>query len=105
MDEGIGNHLHLIHITNDFAYLGCYKLLHEIWGSNGDTYACDAVHLNDIVWAVDFCNQGAQARERIVTVNDLQYLRACFLAREVSLHEEPAFAQLHGEVCIIFESV
>jgi len=74
-------------------------------GANRDTYACDAIHLNDIVWAVDFCNQGAQARKRVVTVNDLQYLRECFLAREVSLHEEPAFAQLHGEVCIIFESV
>ena len=60
MDEWIGNHLHLVHITNDFACLGCYKLLHEIRGANRDTYACDAVHLNDIVWAVDFCNQGAK---------------------------------------------
>ena len=38
MDEGIGNHLHLIHITNDFACLGCYKLLYEIRGANGDTW-------------------------------------------------------------------
>ena len=69
------------------------------------TYAFDAVHLNDIVWAVDFCNQGAQARQSIVTVNDLQYLRACFLARAISLHVEPAFFQLNVKVCIIFESV
>ena len=56
MNKGIGNHLHRFHITNDFTCLGCYKLLHEIRESDMDTYAFDAFHLNDIVWAVDFCN-------------------------------------------------
>ena len=82
MNKGIGNYLHLSHIANDFACLGCYKLLHEIRGADRNAYAFDAVHLNDIVWAVDFCNQGAQARQSIVTVNDLQDLHACFLTRE-----------------------
>ena len=58
----------------------------------------DAVHLNDIVWAVDFCNQGAQARQSIVTVNDLQDLHACFLTREVSLHIELTFFQLQHHI-------
>ena len=73
MNEGIRNHLHLSHIANDFACLGCYRSLHEIRGADRDAYAFDAVHLNDIVWGVDFCNHGAQAtRQSIVTVNDLQ---------------------------------
>ena len=105
MNEGIGNHLHLFHIVNDFACLVCYKLLHEIRGADRDAYTFDAVHLNDIIWAVDFLNQGSQARQSIVTVDDLQYLRSCFLARKVTLHVEFAFFQLHGKVCIIFESV
>ena len=55
-------HLDLFHITNDFACLGCYNLLHEIQGTDR-AYTFDAVHLNDIVWAIDFCNQGAQVRQ------------------------------------------
>ena len=74
------------------ACLGCYQVLHEIRGADRDAYAFDAVHLNDIAWAVDFCNQGAQARQTIV--NDVQNLHACFLTREVSLHVEFAFSQL-----------
>ena len=59
LNERGNHHLYLFHITNDFACLGCFKLLYEVRGADGDAYAFDAVHLNDIVWAVDFCNQGA----------------------------------------------
>ena len=60
MNEGIGNHLHLFHIANDFTCLVCYKLLHKFRGANRDAYTFDAVHMNDIVWAIDFCKQGVQ---------------------------------------------
>ena len=72
MNEGISNHLNLFHIANDFTCLVCYKLLHKFRGADRDAYTFDAVHLNDIVWAIDFCKLGAQTRQSRVTVNDLQ---------------------------------
>ena len=88
-----------------FTCLVCYKSLHEFRGAERDAYTFDAVHLNDVVWTIDFCKQGAQTRQSLVTVNDLQDHRTCFLTREVSLHEELAFVHLHGKIGIIFESV
>ena len=74
--EEVRDHLHLFHILNDFAGLGCYTLLHKVRGSDGDANAFDAIHLNDFV--IDFCNPRAQARQSRVAVNELQGQHACF---------------------------
>ena len=54
MNEGIGNHLHLLHSTNNFACLGCYKLLHEIRGAR-DTYACDLLRSMQLLKEHQLC--------------------------------------------------